>query len=342
MAQVVGERGYQGTSVRLLTARARVSSRTFYEEFSGLEECFAALLDLGLELPSAIIARAFEGEDCWRDGARVALAELLVFFDSEPWLTRVWFVEAMAAGAWALEHRERNIVTVQGLIVGYWSAAGAARADPILVRGVMAAILGVLTTHVVMKRPEPMITMLGPLMRLILSPFLDAQAVEHELDRAERTARALLSECRSPVPRRNASDPPIPAALLAPGASRARMCVLYLAEHGEQGAGGGWGPSNRQIAGGIGIAHQGQASRLLTRLAGLGLLTKKAGGAGHSNAWKLTPTGKRAANALKHHETINSTQNDKSFTESLTVENRARLLGELHSDGKGDFPSVKS
>lgn len=36
------------------------------------------------------------------------------FLDSEPLLTRVWFVEAMAAGAWALQRRERNSALLKG------------------------------------------------------------------------------------------------------------------------------------------------------------------------------------------------------------------------------------
>src|ERR1700679_1103281 len=41
----MGELGYERTTVGRITARARVSRRTFYEMFAGREECLAALLD---------------------------------------------------------------------------------------------------------------------------------------------------------------------------------------------------------------------------------------------------------------------------------------------------------
>jgi AcrR family transcriptional regulator len=84
MVQIAAERGFAGVSVKLLTARAGVSSRTFYEEFDGLQDCFVAVLELALERAGGLIVQAFVREEHWRDGVLGALASLLVFFDSEP------------------------------------------------------------------------------------------------------------------------------------------------------------------------------------------------------------------------------------------------------------------
>ncbi|HEY7892232.1 MAG TPA: TetR/AcrR family transcriptional regulator, partial [Solirubrobacteraceae bacterium] len=80
MAEVAAERGFAGVSVSQVTSRARVSSRTFYECFDGLQDCFSAVLELGLERSAAVISQAFAGEDRWQDGVRAALASLLVFY----------------------------------------------------------------------------------------------------------------------------------------------------------------------------------------------------------------------------------------------------------------------
>ena len=79
-----------------------MSTRTFYEEFDDLRECFLAVLDLGLERAGELIAQAIRarGALAGRGAGRAGVAA--VFFDSEPALTRVWFVEALAAGSWAL------------------------------------------------------------------------------------------------------------------------------------------------------------------------------------------------------------------------------------------------
>jgi phage tail tape-measure protein len=103
----------------------------------------------------------------------------------------------------------------------------------------------------------------------------------------ERRARAINQErsARPPDPR-----VPVPKQLHHARASRARECMLYIAEHP--------GVSNQKIAAGVGIKHLGQASALLARLEGLGVLVKQAGGAGRPNAWELSPRGKDVVRAL--------------------------------------------
>ena len=44
-AAVIDEVGYEQTSVARVTARAKVSRRTFYDLFANREECLVALLD---------------------------------------------------------------------------------------------------------------------------------------------------------------------------------------------------------------------------------------------------------------------------------------------------------
>jgi AcrR family transcriptional regulator len=113
MTDVVAEHGFAAATVKLVTEGAGVSSGTFYECFANLEECFAAVLDLGLAQATELLADAFAREDRWEDGVRAALASVLAFFDSEPRLARVWFVESIATGAHALEQRERIVAQLR-------------------------------------------------------------------------------------------------------------------------------------------------------------------------------------------------------------------------------------
>jgi DNA-binding MarR family transcriptional regulator len=61
------------------------------------------------------------------------------------------------------------------------------------------------------------------------------------------------------------------------------------------------GANNREIGERVGIVDQGQISKLLSRLAGLGLIENtglgQAGGA--ANAWHLTPSGTRLESAIR-------------------------------------------
>jgi hypothetical protein len=75
-----------------------------------------------------------------------------------------------------------------------------------------------------------------------------------------------------------------------PSARRLRECLLFLAGYPDC--------SNREVAVGIGIAHQSQISRLLSRLLRENLAVRRSAGPGKRNAWRLTPRGEEIARAL--------------------------------------------
>jgi len=292
MVFVVRERGYAGASVTSVSARAEVSRRTFYEAFDGLDDCFLAVLDEGYRRVRALMSGAFDREQSWLDGVRGALAALLSFFDSEPVLSHVLLVEAAAAGPWARERREQHIALLTRLIEERWGAPEDGHAHSLVNPGVMASLLGVLHSHLVAARPEPLIGLLGPLMGLVTSPYLPQRAVAREIALANAVARELLATPdNSPIQRSEVNGVEIPGLLRNPRAHRARACLLYVAEHP--------GASNREVATAIGISRHTHISTLLARLAAIGLLHKQPGPPGHPNSWMLTQSGVKAARALK-------------------------------------------
>jgi AcrR family transcriptional regulator len=243
MVEVVGECGFADTSVGLVAARARVSRRTFYKLFDGLEDCFMAVMDRATQRAAAVVSRAFDGETDWRNGLRAALAAVLMLFEAEPLQARLW-----------------------------------------------AAMMGLIQSRLIAGEDRPLLELLGPLMGLVVAPFVDAGTRAREIERGEDMARRLLAERASSRPEQRSGAPDerlpegeIPAFLLNPRATRARLCVRYLATHS--------GSSNRQVAAGIGVADQGQISRLLGSLERGLLAAKKSHGPGRPNVWQLTPYG---------------------------------------------------
>ena len=305
MVELAAERGFAGVSVKLLTGRAGVSTRTFYEEFEDLRACFLAVLDLALERAGGLILQAYAREQRWQDGVLGALASLLAFFDSEPALTRVWFVQALAAGPWALGRREQIAGMLRSMIVEHWVARGDQPPDPVAATGVMASVLGLIHTHLVTERPEPLIELLGPLMGLVTSLYLDKEDVAREVQRGAQLAREIQAgeDTRWTLPaqaarEREGQDVALPATLANPSSRRARECLLFLAEQN----GRGFSPSNREIAAAIGVTQQSQISRLLSQLAEENLAVKRSAGAGKRNEWRLTPRGEEIARALSEQE----------------------------------------
>jgi AcrR family transcriptional regulator len=297
MAEIVAEHGYARTKLKLVIARAGVSSRTFYECFDNLEDCFKTLLDLGSERANELIADAFEREDHWQDRARAALASLLVLLDSEPLLARIWFVDALAAGSWALERRAHNLALLRSVIAErLWPTPREEQPGTLIIAGIIASVLGLIHAHLLAKEPTPLIDLLGPLMGLVTAPALDTQGFAREIERGSQLARQIAAgdprwappaRATLPDPGRRVVHPPIPH---APKAPRARECLLFIAEHPDS--------SNREIATGIGIAHKSQISKLMDQLARENLATKRSEGIGKRYAWQLTPLGEEVARAL--------------------------------------------
>jgi AcrR family transcriptional regulator len=310
MMDVVAELGFASATVKLVTARARVSRRTFYEFFTGLEDCFMTVLDEGMDRMARVMSDAFAVEDDWLDGLLGAEAAVLTYLDSEPVLARVLLVEALGAGAWALERRERNIGILRDLILEHWPIlASGGPFPPLAAVGVMASVLGIMQGHLVRGDPAPLLSLLGPLMGVIVGPYLDAEGVSREIERGSELARELLARPGRPKDgagpgRRRVAGVDVPVGLLDPRAHRARLCLSYVVKHP--------GVSNNEVGAGIGVPYRGQVTKLLDRLAALGLLSKRAGAPGHPNAWLATPAGKEAALALagagKRSQTVHGQQ----------------------------------
>ena len=168
-------------------------------------------------------------------------------------------------------------------------------ASPLAAEGVMASVMGIVHTHIVTEQSGPLLGLLGPLMGLASSLYLDGGEVQREIERGNAALNDARAACvAGGAPRRWRSARP--RSRCAPGlrAHRARLCLMYVAEQNERGL----SPSNQQVGEGIGLSHRGQVAGLLGKLAALGLLVKRSEGEGYPNAWSVTPRGDDVARAI--------------------------------------------
>jgi AcrR family transcriptional regulator len=111
MEELVGERGYQATTVPQIIAAAHVSSNTFYSFFSDKTDCFIALCEAqGEELLAQLIPTPGAAQQL--DDAQAALTQgvrrYLRWWIDRPAMARSYFVELPAAGPRAIAERERQ------------------------------------------------------------------------------------------------------------------------------------------------------------------------------------------------------------------------------------------
>jgi AcrR family transcriptional regulator len=290
--EAVEEVGYAGLTVAQVIGRAKVSRKTFYDLFEDREDCFLAAFDQAIEQVGGQVREAYTQASNWRDGVREGLLALLRFMDEEPGLARLCVVEALGAGPRVLERRAQILKDLKQ-VVDLGRASSGARVSrateespDVTAEGVIGAVFAVLHTRLLARGREPFTNLQGPLMSMIVLPYLGARTASNELTReppkVRRRKRSRPRVARDPL-----------EGLDMRLTYRTVRVLTFIGEHA--------GASNREIAEGSGIADQGQISKLLNRLERLELVRNSGEGQvrGAPNAWRLTERGAQVEHATR-------------------------------------------
>jgi AcrR family transcriptional regulator len=285
MAEACREQGGPNVTVAQVVARSGVSRRTFYELFEDREDCFLATFDEALERARGYVLPAYRADCSWRERIRSSLVALLSFLDDEPSLARLMVVESLSAGPLVLERRSR--VLAQVII-----AVDAGRAETkrgngplpaLTAEGVVGGALSVIHSRLSEPGRGSFTELIGPLMNMIVLPYLGPAAARREIEQpVERSPRVIPPVGRNPLHE-----------LEMRLTYRTVRVLAAIACHP--------GGSNREVADGSGITDQGQISKLLARLQGLGLVdnTGASSERGAPNAWTLTGKGWEVEGAIR-------------------------------------------
>jgi AcrR family transcriptional regulator len=288
MAEVYAELGAPDVTVAHVVARSGVSRRTFYEVFEDLEDCFLAAFDDGVERASRYVLDTVDPNMKWVDRVRASLTALLSFLDDEPLMGRLLIVDSLSAGPTALERRSRILTRILTVIdQGRGEARAGQGAPPLTAEGMVGGALSILHARLLQDNKSGLVELTGPLMGMIVLPYLGAAASRRELERPPPKPRARRQTAhRNPLHQ-----------LETRLTYRTVRVLMTIASHP--------GSSNRKIADASGIADQGQMSKLLARLHQLDLIQNTGAGAarGEPNAWTLTDKGWQIHNAIAQQTT---------------------------------------
>jgi AcrR family transcriptional regulator len=276
MVDEVARRGAGNVTVAHVVARSGVSRRTFYEIFQDREDCFLAAFDDAIEKAAQRVMPAYREQRKWSDRVRAGLTQLLDLFDENPRLARLLIVEALGAGPRALERR-RDVVERLSHVVGEGTRASdtGKGLSSLAAEGVVGSVLSVIHGSLTAREPGSLIELVNPLMSMIVLPYQGRKAAEVELAK-ETAAPSVNSAGRAADPLRNLE-----------------MRLTYRTVMVMSAVAANPGGSNRVVAAAAGIVDQGQISKLLARLHGLGLVENTGGNSarGEPNAWILTARG---------------------------------------------------
>ena len=281
ICEVLAAGGLEAGTVGRVCEQAGVSRRTFYELFDDREACLLAAFDQAVDSFAHILAPAYAQQERWCDRIRVALWLLLERLDAEPDIARLCIVEAPRAAPGLLERR-RQVLEAFAAVIDEGRAsvrAGSEPPPPLTSQGIVGGALSVIHARLSEATPDdahrPLVELAGPLMAMIVHPYLGPTAARRELERPAPTT--------PPVSPRGGADPfknlPIRFTYRT-----ARVLSTIATQPGA---------SNRHIADSSGIVDEGQVSRLLRRLRQCELIENRGEGQpkGVPNAWSLTQRG---------------------------------------------------
>jgi AcrR family transcriptional regulator len=313
MARVVAEQGVGSATVARVVAHAGVSRRTFYELFSDCEDCFLAVFEDTLERASRIASEAAGGVSppAWRAQLRAGLAALLSFFDEDRLSGSLLIVDALGAGPKVLERRARVLDVLieivdrgrmqsrHGTFTSASSSASSSSSSssspPLTAEGTVGAVLAVIHARMFEDARRPLLELLNPLMGMIVLPYLGQAAAakerERPLSRPASPRGSSGSAAVRPTPRGAPPRDPLEGLKMR----LTYRTLMVLASIGAEP-----GASNRRVGEAAGIHDQGQISKLLGRLEGLGLIHNNGDGQprGEPNAWTLTTRGAEVQAAI--------------------------------------------
>jgi AcrR family transcriptional regulator len=311
-AVTVDEHGCGAVTVAHITARAKISRRTFYELFVDREQCLLAVMeDIEQQLTTELQAAGLGGL-AWRERMRTGLWTVLRFFDREPVLARFCVVESARGDDRMFSYRAELLSRIAGVIAEGGEEDVLGQHSLLVAEVVAGGVVSALGTRLaatgrrVAGGPRKGISpvgslsdLLGELMGLIVLPYLGSEAAGEERTRLAPVERKMV-----PLPAPGSKQGGRYLTLDPVPSLGRQLRMTYRTALVLEAIALAPGISNLGVAGHAQINDQGQVSKLLSRLERNGLVQNT--GRGHAqgapNEWRLTPAGEKVEQGIREHQ----------------------------------------
>jgi AcrR family transcriptional regulator len=176
IAQVVAANGYRATTITEVVKLASVSTRDFYELFSGKEECFLAAFDVVRDHLEELLSTAAATEEDWPHQTIATLRAGLEFFAAEPDLARLCLLESVSATPQiAIRFREAVLACVPALARGRDELDDPDSMLPETEDVILGGVLSLATRSIIAGEAEKLPELLPDFVDFTLSPYLGAE-----------------------------------------------------------------------------------------------------------------------------------------------------------------------
>lgn len=175
---LLSERQPREITVAALCTRAHTSEADFDRLFADRADCLFALYDQLEDEQASVIANLYRAHECWQDGMRAVLVHALRTLEENPALARVLVLptpdEEPALSARRARTRERLAQALADAL-----PESPASIDP---RAVIGAAAAVVRGRLLEQADPDLLALRGPLMAMIVMPYLGVDASSRELE----------------------------------------------------------------------------------------------------------------------------------------------------------------
>jgi AcrR family transcriptional regulator len=135
LTQLVAQHGFAGVTVRALARTAGVSTRTFYAQYSNLEECFAATYRAIMAMVATGLTEVTEESADWEDGLRRSIRTLADAAVAFPEAASLATIDAFEGGPAMLHQTSEATAEVERRLVN-----GRRRMQPLVAQAIVAGV----------------------------------------------------------------------------------------------------------------------------------------------------------------------------------------------------------
>ncbi len=170
VAQLTAAHGYTALSALSIAEHADVSKRAFLAHFKDKDEAFAAAIELGHMKGQAVIERTRASEPDWHTGVSRAIHALLEFLASEPYFTRLAFVDASLAGPQMARRTYEHAGAYARLLLG--DAPQSRRPPAVAPEAIVHGLFELASCHAIQHKVPELLRLSRQATYLALAPYV--------------------------------------------------------------------------------------------------------------------------------------------------------------------------
>jgi AcrR family transcriptional regulator len=176
MIEAVAEHGYGKTTIAHITGAAKISRRTYYENFSNKEDCFRAAYEVSLDYLRKTMLGAAGAEQEWPEHVRAGLDALLQSLAAHPDLATFFLIAPPSVGdSIAARHHLAMRELVTALITGPPAPPDSDEPSDTQAEALAGGLSRLIVRKVSAGEAEGLPELLPGLVELVLRPFIGSE-----------------------------------------------------------------------------------------------------------------------------------------------------------------------